>query len=131
QESELLYGLWDELPRDQDVAILNEYRPILDEFDSLVSTGWLAAPLNLPRPSNDENGASRSLLEIPLFSELTARSRIGTLNLMALRVAAENGDWEEVVERFRFGILFGAHDRRPLMWIRHSAAWKINWMFED
>lgn len=110
RSSALQYGEWDETDRTADIAQLETFDDLLDALAIAVQAPRFHAPY--VHKGNALTGELNSDHQAMLISTLdiswlgSARLLL-SLNTMAMRVSAAQGDWDKFLDHFRTGLALG------------------------
>ena len=106
---DLLQGAWADVDRSQAIAQLKTYRDLFDKLDLAARMPVFIKPY--PHGGDALIGDQTPTKLTPAWSillpELGTLRRLEKLNAFEMRAAAETGDWDEVVRRFKSGLALG------------------------
>jgi hypothetical protein len=128
RESRILYGAWSDVDRTDNMVQLQPFRPLLDTLDEATALRRFAMPysdngklMNEPRPAT----MSEPLLLSLFLPAIGTFNRISEVNMAFMRIAAEQGAWNEVVARFHSGIRLGEQLSRQASGVERRVAVRI------
>lgn len=103
-------GEWGDPRHEQAIERMREFRPILDGLDHAADAEHFRARYTASGDTFNPSDEDKPLSAIEvLISHLSLARALGELNAAQMRVSANSGAWDDVVQRVRSGLRLAEH----------------------